>query len=295
MVCMAANGAMAIAGGNWQIFDRMVRSSKAISTHLNTTVARISKQPDGTYTLTTSDGKQSTFDDVVLAAPLQFSGLVIDPPPKHTPDQIPYVKLYVTLFATPYKLDPLAFNLGAGEDVPQYVLTTLPPGAQHDDSDPAGKPGFFSISIVKSGINTITPMPRKEHIYKIFSPRPVDAAFLSRVLGREVTDVEAEEGDPNGTVSWIYHKIWHSYPEERPRVTFEEIALDEGLWYTAGIESFISTMETSALMGKNVAGLIVDGWKRKREGEELKVQGEGVWEYAGVKHGEEQKPLRAKL
>ena len=35
---------------------------------------------------------------------------------------------------------------------------------------------------------------------------------------------------------------------------------DEGLWYTSGIERFISTMETSALMGKNVARLVVDGW-----------------------------------
>lgn len=31
-----------------------------------------------------------------------------------------------------------------------------------------------------------------------------------------------------------------------------------GLYYTAGIESFISTMETSALMGKNVAQLLVE-------------------------------------
>lgn len=32
------------------------------------------------------------------------------------------------------------------------------------------------------------------------------------------------------------------------------------LWYTSGIEGFISTMETSSLMGRNVARLIVDGW-----------------------------------
>ena len=31
------------------------------------------------------------------------------------------------------------------------------------------------------------------------------------------------------------------------------------LWYTSGIEGFISTMETSSLMGSNVARLIVDG------------------------------------
>ena len=36
--------------------------------------------------------------------------------------------------------------------------------------------------------------------------------------------------------------------------------LAPGLWYTGGIESFISTMETSALMGKNVAALMVQSW-----------------------------------
>ena len=35
------------------------------------------------------------------------------------------------------------------------------------------------------------------------------------------------------------------------------------MWYTSGIESFISTMETSSLMGMNVARLVVDGWREK--------------------------------
>ena len=48
-----------------------------------------------------------------------------------------------------------------------------------------------------------------------------------------------------------------------PRVTFEDVQLDqEGrVWYTSGIESFISTMETSSLMGGNVAALVVEGWR----------------------------------
>jgi prenylcysteine oxidase / farnesylcysteine lyase len=41
-------------------------------------------------------------------------------------------------------------------------------------------------------------------------------------------------------------------------VTFEDSELGKGFYYTSGIESFISTMETSALMGKNVAQLIMD-------------------------------------
>ena len=86
---------------------------------------------------------------------------------------------------------------------------------------------------------------------------PVDDVFLSRILGLQ----SAEVGDDN--ITWMYRKLWQSYPYEYPRVRFEEIKLDEHFWYTSGIESFISTMETSSLMGMNVARLIVDEWLRK--------------------------------
>ena len=44
---------------------------------------------------------------------------------------------------------------------------------------------------------------------------------------------------------------------------------DGGLWYTSGIEAFISTMETSSLMGMNVARLIQREWEEEEifEGE----------------------------
>jgi prenylcysteine oxidase/farnesylcysteine lyase len=253
MVCMATNGAMQIEGGNWRIFASMLNASSAIL-HLNTTVAKISKQEDSTYHLTTSDGQTSTFDEVILAAPLQYSNLIIDPAPKHIPDEIPYAKLYTTLFASPFRLDPTAFNLAPGASVPQFVLTTLPPTEVPEGT--AGSPGFYSISIHNQLVNTLSNPPRLEYIYKIFSPSLVTPAFLSHILGLPVSS----SVHINGTVSWMHRKIWNSYPREYPRVTFEEIVLDDGLWYTSGIESFISTMETSALSGKNVARLVRDGW-----------------------------------
>lgn len=51
------------------------------------------------------------------------------------------------------------------------------------------------------------------------------------------------------------------------------------MWYTSGIESFISTMETSSLMGMNVARLVVDGWEV--EDDERRVQ-----EWADVADGD---------
>lgn len=308
MVCMATSGAMSIEGGNWQIFSHMLKASADTTTHLNTTVSKISKQIDNTYHLTTDSDETSTFDTIILAAPLQFSKLVIDPAPKHVPDQIPYVNLHVTLFASPHELDPTAFSLKPGEKVPQFILTTLPEGEDHgSDPNGVGTPGFFSISIVNSALNPhSTPPYRPEYIYKIFSPAPVSFKFLSKILGQDVTpegdDEKGEKWDPNGPVSWIHQHLWQSYPYEYPRVTFEEVKLDDGLWYTSGIESFISTMETSALSGKNVAKLVVDEWSveknaslGKQDGDpDLKVQGEKEWKFEGV-GSEKQKPIKAKL
>src|SRR5690606_2903541 len=42
MVCMAATDAMAVKGGNWRIFDRMIESSQA-KLLLNTTVSSIKR------------------------------------------------------------------------------------------------------------------------------------------------------------------------------------------------------------------------------------------------------------
>ena len=59
-------------------------------------------------------------------------------------------------------------------------------------------------------------------------------------------------------ISWYYPHVFHSYPKAYPRVTFQDPVIRDGLYYTSGMESFISTMETNALMGMNVARLIID-------------------------------------
>jgi len=61
-------------------------------------------------------------------------------------------------------------------------------------------------------------------------------------------------------------------------VTFEDLELATGFYYTSGIESFISTMETSALMGMNVAQLIVDDFQEREV--EIGSQGEKVVQVA---------------
>jgi prenylcysteine oxidase/farnesylcysteine lyase len=141
------------------------------------------------------------------------------------------------------------------------LLTTL-----QEDEKPGANPNYQA----KAGFNSISLLGMRyshktggdQYLYKIFSMQEVPDTFLAKILGLPTAKVE-KEGLREEDVSWVHRKLWHSYPYEFPRVTFEELRLDENLWYTSGIESFISTMETSALMGKNVARLVVDEWASK--------------------------------
>ncbi|KAI9643190.1 hypothetical protein NHQ30_007806 [Ciborinia camelliae] len=270
MVCMAIEGAMQIQGGNWQIFDGMIRSSNA-TIRLNHTITEISQVQDqeryNIKTITTdamgvSHTNEEPFDTIIIAAPLQYSNIKMTSTLlQHTPDEIPYVTLHVTLFTSPYGLNPGYFNLGPNDAVPNSILTTLPKNTPYptDPQDFAGPVGFFSISTLRKVINPST--LEYENLYKIFSPKPLTSDFLSSILNSPVPvpeDLTTISSSSNNTITWYHPHVWNSYPYEYPRVTFEEIQLAPGIYYTSGIESFISTMETSALMGKNVARLVID-------------------------------------
>ncbi|UKZ67227.1 uncharacterized protein TrAtP1_008392 [Trichoderma atroviride] len=270
---------MSVVGGNWRIFEQMVRNSGATVYH-NTTVSAIAFAKEKTsssapkYEISTaSAGSSSTepevvataFDDVIIASPWQFSNIeagegVI----KHHIEEIPYTKLHVTLFSSPRKLDPEFFKLAPGSTAPSNVYTTLAEGEKpKEGTEGVGQTGFYSVSTLRTMLNPKT--NATEYVYKIFSPKPVTPQFLSELFGVKVpeafTSGSGENGDDNGGVdpiSWYYPHWFYAYPVELPRVTFQDPILGSGLYYTSGIESFISTMETSALMGMNVARLIVD-------------------------------------
>ncbi|KAF2148839.1 Prenylcysteine oxidase [Myriangium duriaei CBS 260.36] len=258
MVCMATEGAMSVDGGNWRIFEGMVRASRAVEV-LGTKVRGVWKEKGGRLELQAERSGEmlavEAYDEVVVAAPMQYTGIKWDGGAphqneqvlEHVPDEIPYVELHVTLFTSPHRLAPTAFGLRPDEVVPRAVLTTTPP-------EGASEAEFLSISLLRDVINPKTGGP--EFAYKIFTRKEVDVGFLRRVLGAEGEGKDMDVKD----VSWIHKKVWNSYPFELPRVTFEPTKLAKHVWYTAGIESFISTMETSSLMGMNVARLMVDEW-----------------------------------
>ncbi|KAL4931246.1 putative prenylcysteine lyase [Aspergillus undulatus] len=278
MVCMATDGAVSIEGGNWRIFDGMLKSAQA-DVRLNHTVTSMTRNKDNTVSIDVTDElsshqqKKATldFDEVVIAGPYQYSGISISPEPEHIPDTIPFHTLHVTLFSSPHRLSGKYFNLKEPSDLPpETILTTLPTDIDlGDNENGVGPAGFWSISTLRT-VNHSSTSPeepnQKHYVYKIFSPTRPTASFIRDILGLEqptqitknalgITDIPSED------ISWLHEKIWHPYPFLYPRVTFEDPALAPGIWYTGGIESFISTMETSALMGRNVATLIVKGWE----------------------------------
>ena len=264
--------------GNWQLFDRMISASGA-QLRLNASVASIalaSSEKPARYKLETestealSDGETEElayFDYIVLATPYQFSGIKVgDDVLQHSVDEIPYVKLHVTAFTSPFSLHSGFFHLPPASEVPSLVLTTL--GEDEVTGDPgAGKAGFFSISTHKMVTNPKTGLP--EHLYKILSAEEITPKFLSALLGVRVpgTFTGQPEDYPQMVepVSWIHAHAFRAYPKAYPRVTFQDPILGDGLYYTSGMESFVSTMETNALMGMNVARLILDDVTEKQE------------------------------
>jgi prenylcysteine oxidase / farnesylcysteine lyase len=282
LVCMATEGGMAVRGGNWQIFDEAVKRSGA-TTVMNTSVHTVSKSTahgHEVYNLSLSDGEShESYDAVILATPYQFADTIFSPALAHTPAKIEYVKLQVTLFTSPHLISPTFFGSPKEEtaSIPYTILTSRSPCDACDEA--GGSTDFFSIS----NLRTLYPSPSSnlsspQYLYKIFSPKPLTANFLSRLLDvpRREDSIENEKISQlsKDDVSWVHEKLWHSYPHEIPRTEFEHIRLDgeelgsgRGVWYTSGIESFISTMETSALMGRNVAGLIVKELEAKRHGQ----------------------------
>lgn len=266
MVCMAAENAQSVQGGNWQIFDRMIKAAKSKAV-LDTKVTTIKHQgksgqlglkfevaDESSLTSSRSEGH----DEVIIATPHQFSDLTL-PSEDITIDEIPYVKLHVTLFASPHLLSPAFFNLDPDKPTPRVILTTLPKDEEpHRGPEGVGSPGFFSVSLLRPVTNPHT--KGQEYLYKIFSAEAPNATFLAHLLGVKFEGKLEDAKISDKDITWMYRKLWNSYPYEYPRVTFEKIKLADGLWYTSGMDSFISTMETNALMGKNVARLIVDKW-----------------------------------
>lgn len=222
-VCMAAqDGTHSIKGGNNQIFQEMIKRSGA-KTWLSHDIRGIKYIEGKNQWLV--DGKP--FEYVVIAAPLKYTGLKIDPEPDRAlVPNVDYVKLHVHYVLVD---EPMTGEyMGTNSSYATVLTTAIPPFAP---------PLFTSLSHV-------TETDNGNHLYKVFTRGQLNDGQLSDLLGRPILQ--------------NFHRVWYSYPEMKPFDELAPIALAQNLFYTGGMDPLISTMETNALAGKNVARLISD-------------------------------------
>lgn len=196
---MSTDNAMAIKGGNWQIFDRMLLSSRAsvlLETAV-TSVERVNGKKTWVVTAKTSNGQitKTEYDEVIIAGPYQYSNITSKS--IKAPETIKYVDEHVTLFASPHRLSPKYFKYDQPM-VPDMILTTLPKDYDAESSN-VGPAGFWSANILRTTERDIGDgVKRKEYIYKIFAPK-----FFTNEEILEMMDLPA---DSDG-LTWTYRKL----------------------------------------------------------------------------------------
>ncbi|ANB15495.1 prenylcysteine lyase, putative [Sugiyamaella lignohabitans] len=235
MVCLAAeDGVRQIVGGNNQIFHNWVKASGAY-VKLNHPVSNIVKSNEGWLV----DGNY--FDYVILAAPFAHSDLSIISgthgedvhlieTEKLIPD-VPYVELHVTFVLSKEKIDGGNYFGKYGYSYGTILTTTTPPYAE---------PQFLSLS--QEGTTE-----KGHYVYKLFSYEDLSDEQLIDIFGWVKTPK---------TLLKVWRKTWYSYPKMQPVSELANIEIAPNLFYTSGMDPFISTMETNALSGKNIAKLL---------------------------------------
>ncbi|KAI8976748.1 Prenylcysteine lyase-domain-containing protein [Pilobolus umbonatus] len=247
MVSMEAdNGVWSIEGGNYRIFEEYGKRSGA-DIRLNTKVISVANIVEidtfgksvNRYAVQTSDGSTQVYDEVILAAPINYSGIRFPFPTQQHHRE--YHVVYVTLVTGHTNAD--YFNT-AIQDLPEFIVSTGYPLVENYVNGHANITTFSVHGQMDDG----------ESLIKIFSPNKLtenelDTMFLSR--------------------SWTYRKGWHAFPELYPIQDEDDYAPniiranehdDFGIIYTGAFEQFISTMETQTISGLNAVRLLKDKW-----------------------------------
>lgn len=131
-----------------------------------------------------------------------------------------YVTLHVTLLATTAPTPhPSFFGLPPNTPIPTTVITSA--AAYRADPD-AVHPAFQSITY-----HGETSEGSGEYVVKLFSLSEIDDYTLTTIFGSEPT--------------WIYRKVWQSYPALAPIATYAPVEPAPGLHYLAALEPWVST------------------------------------------------------
>ncbi|CAG8542970.1 22747_t:CDS:2 [Cetraspora pellucida] len=209
-ISLAPTGAKSIKGGNYKLFEKFIENSGA-TLNLNTKVVKVTKfrttngaEESEKYMVQTKNGTTEIFDAIIMAAPIQFSGIEFENIYLEMKN-IPYVTLHVTFITG--RLNPSYFNCTGVEICPNQILTTN-----------SGKTEFLSLAskvVLENG----------ETLNKIFSHEKMSDEVLDRIFSER---------------SWTFRKVWKSYPRLIPNQTFPPIEPDTNFFYVNSYEPFIS-------------------------------------------------------
>lgn len=246
-VSLATGEASSIEGGNWRIFDGMLKDSGArmfldhVVTDIQAAPANVPTTGKWNYRVVSSGPLSDEvdeygeplsdervingwhYDEVFFAAPWHdspiYKGYLEAAFPRPIPEQ-EYVELHVTLIATtaptPY---PAYFKLKPDVILPKTIITS---GSAYRADPAAPRPEFQSISY-----HGETYEGSGEYIVKLFSLAPLDEYTLTLIFGVEPT--------------WIHRKVWKSYPALKPISAYAPVEPLPGFHYLAALEPWVST------------------------------------------------------
>ncbi|CCX04324.1 Similar to DnaJ homolog 1, mitochondrial; acc. no. P87239 [Pyronema omphalodes CBS 100304] len=212
----------------------------------------------GWYVNSTSSPLLEMYDTVVIATPWGLSPLTQSLEQQLQPEDIPrnvsYVDQHITLFVSTAKISNDEF--GGVDTVPGLILTTPCSWEYRNISgytgrDGLGQPPFWVLSRIGESYGD---MGKREYVYKVLSADKISDDLIQRWLGRGKDFVVVWRG---------YEKAAHSLLLPNQESAFSKIQLDQGLWYTGSIEEAATGIDMGAVMGENVAALIVDQWGKE--------------------------------
>jgi monoamine oxidase len=155
-------------------------------------------------------------DAVVLAAPLELTGIELEAPGTSATRR-EFAVIHVTFVVG--TLDARFFGV---EQAPDSILTTEDAGS------------LLSIQRVSPALNG-------NAVFKLFSREPLGDDLLGRLF-RVVRKTE--------------RLVWQAYPKLSPLGLGAAFRLAPRLYYTSAMESIVSTMETQGIAGTAVANLV---------------------------------------
>lgn len=211
-----------VVGGNQQLCERLVTASEA-ELHLDEGVAAITKGADGRVSLKTAASGEVFYDDVILATPIEVSGIELEGIDLAPSDRV-YAQFWKSFVVG--ELNPLYFNMKAGSRMPNMIANT-------DDQ----KPGF------RNEIMSITrfPAPNGKEIITVDARRKPTPDELGEIFSR----IDEHQ----------IHHVAYTFPRLAP-AKLPPIVLAKGVYYLSGIDSISPCMEFSTIAARNIARLI---------------------------------------